>query len=258
VALKRRDPRLLTLLAVLGGALGFDMLAYLDNSIQQFLRYFVAVIPLEVLLVGSVVAAMQTSRPTPAASAPTTGSSRSGARALGAVAAVCLILVLSVPGTVTTGAAMFNPRVGILETNQLGFIFHPNSQADSANKANYGWVLDMGDWFTSRHLPDGDVVVDNFPECIPPLLTTTSKPKIFVIPNDEDYQRTLADPIAFHAHYILEADPVSFPNTSINIQYPDLWKTGSGFTRMVHEFPSRAACPAFRLFHVLHHSNTVT
>jgi hypothetical protein len=159
---------------------------------------------------------------------------------------------------VTTGAAMFNPKVGILETNQLAFIFHPNSQTDSANKANYGWVLDMGNWFTSRHLPDGDVVVDNFPECIPPLLTTTSKPKIFVIPNDEDYQRTLADPIAFHAHYILEADPVSFPNTSINIQYPELWKTGSGFTRMVHEFPSRAACPAFRLFHVLHHSNTVT
>jgi hypothetical protein len=118
--------------------------------------------------------------------------------------------------------------------------------------------LAIGHYFEGMHLPDGDVVVDNFPECVPPLLTTVSQPKLFVIPNDRDFQRILADPITFHARYILEADPASFPNTAINIQYPSLWSTGAQFTKVVHKFPSRDACPAFRLFEVLRHSDQVS
>ena len=169
-------------------------------------------------------------------------------------------LAILLPATVTTGSAMFNPKIGVLETEQLGFIFHAHpSQTDLGIQGpTHGWVLAMGDWFTSRHLPDGDIVVDNFPECVPPMLTTVSQPKLFVIPNDEDFQRTLADPISFHAHYILEADPVSFPNTAINIEFPSLWKTGAGFTKMVHEFPMCDSCPAFRLFRVLRHSNEIS
>lgn len=259
VAFWRRDPRVLAPLAVLGGALGFDMLAYLDNSIQQFLRYFIAVLPLEVLLVGGLVAAVQASRPVPDGLSVGTRSHHLGVRALAVLASVCLVSVVMIPATVTTGSAMFNPKLGVLEVNQLGYIFHAHpSQAEIAEKDNYGWILAMGDWFTSQHLPDGDVVVDNFPECVPPLLTTISQPKLFVIPNDQDFQRTLADPITFHAHYILEADPAAFPNTAINIEYPSLWSTGAEFTKVVHKFPSRVDCPAFRLFRVLQHSNTVT
>ena len=43
VALKRRDPRVLAPLAVLGGALGFDVLGYLHNSIAPWFRYFIGV-----------------------------------------------------------------------------------------------------------------------------------------------------------------------------------------------------------------------
>jgi hypothetical protein len=249
-------------LAVLGGALGFDMLAYLDNSIQNFLRYFILAFPLGVLLVGALVATVQghESAGVDASSRARTRprQHRARLRILGVLAGVMLVLVVMIPTTVTTASAMFNPNTGRLETEQLGFVLraHP-SRADIDEKDNYGWILAMGDWFTNRHLPDGDVVVDNFPECIPPLLTTINQPKLFVIPNDRDYQRTLADPITFHAHYILEADPAAFPNTSINIEFPSLWRTGTEFTKMVHTFPSRAACPEFRLFHVLGHSNEV-
>ena len=89
VAFWRRDPRVLAPLAVLGGALGFDMLAYLDNSIQQFLRYFIAVLPLEVLLVGGLVAAVQASRPVPDGLSVGTRSHHLGVRAL-AVLGFCL------------------------------------------------------------------------------------------------------------------------------------------------------------------------
>ncbi len=163
-----------------------------------------------------------------------------------------------VPATVTTAAGMFNPNVGVQETQQLDFILHSHpSVTDRVYEDNYGHILAMDSYFTGLHLPDGDIVVDNFPECVPPMLTTINQPKLFVIPNDQDFERILADPISFHAHYILEADPASFPNTAINIEYPGLWRTGSGFTKMVHKIPSQSACPEFRLFRVLHHSNEV-
>jgi hypothetical protein len=81
---------------------------------------------------------------------------------------------------------------------------------------------------------------------------------LFVIPNDRDFQRILADPITFHTHYILEPDPAEVPISATNIQYPNLWTTGAGFTTMVHQIPSRGTCPEFRLLRVLHHSNVVS
>ena len=256
VAVKRRDGRILAPLGVLGGALGFDVLAFLDNSIQNQLRYFVLAFPLGVLLLGSIVAAIQ--NPGPAAvGAPTRiDQVRKGLGVLGALAGVVLVLVVMIPATVTSGSALFNPKIGILESEQVAFIFHKHpSPADIANEDNYGWVLAIGDWFTSRHLPDGDVVVDNFSECVPGLVTTINQPKLFVIPNDRDFQRILADPITFHTHYILEANPASFSDTAVNLAYPNLWRTGAGFTKMVHQFPSHDDCPEFRLFHVLGHSD---
>jgi hypothetical protein len=34
-----------------------------------------------------------------------------------------------------------------------------------------------------------------------------------------------------------------------------MWSTGDGFTKMVHQFPSRSTCPEFRLFQVTGHPN---
>jgi hypothetical protein len=102
------------------------------------------------------------------------------------------------------------------------------------------------------------VVVDNSAGCIPEVITTISQPKLFVIPNDRDFQRILADPITFHVHYILEPNPAQVPISATNIQYPRLWDTGAGFTTMVHQIPSRGTCPEFRLFHVVQHSDTVS
>jgi hypothetical protein len=258
VALRKRDPRVLAPLAVLGGALGFDMLAYLGNSIFPWLRFYIPSVPLEVLLVGSLVAAVQTSGPDPVEESVGTRPSHSGAHAMRALAGIGLVLVVMIPATVTTASAMLNPNIGSLETQQLGFIFHAHpSASDLENKDYYPQILAMSSYFAGLHLPDGDIVVDNFSPCIPGVLTTISQPKLFVIPNDRDFQRILADPIAFHAHYILEPNPAEFPVTATNSEYPGLWSTGSDFTKMVHQLPARGLCPEFRLFQVLHHSNQV-
>jgi hypothetical protein len=258
VAFVRRDPCMLAPVAVLGGALGFDMLALLDNAIQDTFRYMILSFPLGVLLVGSLVAAIQNPTRSTVDTELHLGPRSAGARTLGLLVSVILILVVFIPTTVTTGAAIFNPHLGRLEAAQLDFIFHSHpSKEDLGNEGNYPWIVSMGDWFMDRHWADSDVVVDNFDECVPPMLTSINQPKLFVIPSDRDFQRILADPVTFNAHYILEANPAQFPNTSISLQYPTLWNTGAGFTKKVHTFPAQPTCPEFRLFRVLHHSNEV-
>lgn len=255
VALKRRDPRMMAPLMVLGGALGFDMLAFLGNTIENFFRYWIVAVPLEVLLVGSLLAAVQTR---PRNENPVTRSPGALPRVLRALAAIALAILVMLPATVTTGAAMFNPKIGSEQVDALGFIFHSHPNANDIQwKDRYPHILALGDYFSSLRLPDGDIVTDNFDVCLPQLLTTISQPKLFVIPNDRDFRRILADPITFHTHYILEANPAQVPNTSINIQYPKLWDTGAGFTKLVRKFPSASTCPAYRLFRVLHHSTEV-
>ena len=59
VALLQRDSRVLAPIAVLGGALGFDVVAFLHGSLTAGFRYFIIAFPLGVLLVGSLIAAAE-------------------------------------------------------------------------------------------------------------------------------------------------------------------------------------------------------
>ena len=166
-------------------------------------------------------------------------------RAWAALVAIVLALVVMVPATVTTGAAMFNPKIGSEQVDALGFIFHSHLTANDLQwKDRYPQILALDSYFAGTS-PTGTSLLTTSRCVSPTLLTTISQPKLFVIPNDRDFQRILADPITFHTHYILEANPAQFPNTSINIQYPNLWNTGAGFTQLVRKFPSQATCPAY-------------
>ncbi len=256
VAYRRRDPQILAPLAVLGGGLGFDMALYMNNGIQDYLRYWIVAFPLGVMLLGSLVAAVQTPRAPEVETPPGNRSTAAAVRSLGVLAALGLVLVVMIPTNVSTGSAMFNPGIGVEESQQLAYIFkaHPTA-SDLLGPALYPQSLALGRYFENRHLPNGDVIVDNSVACLPVVIVTSSQPKLFVIPNDRDYQRILADPITFHSHYILEADPAEFPHTAMNIQYPNLWRNGAGFTKMVHQFRSSAVCSEFRLFQVVRHSS---
>jgi hypothetical protein len=258
LAFWRRDPRVFAPVTVLGGALGFDMASYMANGIQDYLRYWIVAVPLGVMLLGGLVAAVQTPH-RPHGTANETDGSRHSSQIYGLLLALCLVLVVMIPTTMKTGSAMLNPNIGVEEVPEMGFIFkaHPNA-ADLKYANAYPQALALGSYFVSLHLPDGDIVVDNSAGCIPMMIVTSGQPKLFVIPNDRDFQRILADPITFHVRYILEPDPASVPVSAPNITYPNLWSSGAGFTKMVHQFAARGPCAQFRLFRVLHHSNPAT
>jgi hypothetical protein len=252
VAIRRKDPRILAPLTVLGAALGFDALALLNNNIQPDYRYFIVTIPIEVLLVGSLIGTSPHPR-TRRRLGPESVLWR--VRNLGAT---LLVLLTMVPAVLTTAAAMFNPNIGPEELQQLGVVFltHPNKYELSLDQ-QYPDILKIGDYLASLKLPDGDVLVDNAVPCIPNMITTISQPRLFVIPNNRDFQRVLNDPLTFHDHYILEANPTDAPVTATNDLYPGLWENGAGFTKKVHTFPALGECPEFRLFKVTQHPNQV-
>jgi hypothetical protein len=115
-------------------------------------------------------------------------------------------------------------------------------------------VLDIAHLIESMHLHDGDVVVDNFSACIPEAITNSSDPKVFIIPNDRDFPRVLADPLTFHAGYILVPEPVGNNTLAATTRaYPTLYQNGDGFAKLVTSIPNRGLCPAFRLYRVVGH-----
>jgi sulfur carrier protein ThiS len=160
-----------------------------------------------------------------------------------------------IPSVALTWRAVQNPAIGLEESEFLGLVLnHRLSNADSGIRQEYPEEIRLAAYLEKLHLRDGSVVVDNASSCVPGIITTIDNPKVFVIPNDRSYQRTLADPLTFRAHYILEADPLGTNSvTSINIAYPTLWSTGAGFARSVHTFRFTGQCRDFRLFKVFTH-----
>ena len=55
-SVRRRDLRILAPLAILGGSVTFDALGLLDGFLEPWYRYFMVSVPLEVLLVGCILA----------------------------------------------------------------------------------------------------------------------------------------------------------------------------------------------------------
>ena len=117
----------------------------------------------------------------------------------------------------------------------------------------YKGIAIMTDYVDAMHLPAGSIVVNNANECIPDMIMRVSDPKVFVIPNDRDFQRILDDPLTFDAHYLLVPDPVDSPADSIDNQYPRLYGRGEGFARLVTSFKPDGSCVAFRLYKVTGH-----
>ena len=73
-----------------------------------------------------------------------------------------------IPATVTTASAMFNPSIGLEETQEIGFIFHSHLNAtDSQGKVYYAQVLRWATTLQACTSPTGTSYVDNSTACVP-------------------------------------------------------------------------------------------
>ncbi len=252
--LKRHDARVLGPLAVLGGSLAFDGLGVLANYLIPWYRFFLISVPLDVLLVGCVVAG-----PPGALHSFRIGRQQVGApRRIELKTITALLLVIVVIGASIPAAAlgMFSKSIHGNEAQELGALLleHPNLQARQYER-HYSHILSIDAYLDGMHLPDGSIVVDTFGNCTPQIVTTVRNPRIFVITSDRDFKRVLADPLSFHAHYLLDPQPAGVDALdALNVAYPDLYKNGAGFATFVHQFQSDGICSPYRLYRVNAHT----
>lgn len=253
LALRRRDLRALGPLAVLGGSLAFDALGVITNSIEPFYRYYLSAVPLDVLLVGCVVAAAPGSSSLARNSHPGVGTRSVPLKAIVATVFVIVVGAASIPASALGIFAKKN--VQSTESQELGALFlsHPSlSQRQFAN--HYAHIESVDAYLENMHLAPGSIVVDTFGECTPQIVTTVTDPKIFVITNDRDFKQVLADPLTFHAHYLLSPKPTGADvNDALNVAYPTLYQNGAGFATLFHQFRSDGICSPYRLYRVTGH-----
>jgi len=265
VARKRHDSQPWAIVCILGGCLAFSLVSYLNGSIFPWFRFYIVAVPMEVLFVGY---ALSTTRSAAHASAQaaTQGASNNGSThpvirqrdaAMLSLIGVLAALVVVGPSLPATAKGMLNPIIGPEETQDLGFVFHHQLTAeDIGSKQHYSHILSISHYIGSLHLANGSVLADDSVECVPEVIVTSPNAKVFVIPNDRDFQQILADPLTFGTDFMLVPAAVGLSaDNAMNNEYPNIYGGRSSFVNLVHSFPGMANCPAFHLFRVIGHPN---
>ena len=287
-AARRRDLRILAPLAILGGSVAFDALGLLGGFLEPWYRYFIVSVPLDVMLVGCILARGGAAASTSTSESASTSASASGSAweatsgsaspwesgrarapagtssgkwgrtrghvtgAIG-VAVVLVLLGLSVP---STGRGIFASTVQSSESVELGALFlsHP-TKTEVQWTHHYAHIQSIDAYIGNMHLPDGSIVADTYGNCTPQIVTSVPNSKVFVIINDRDFQRVLADPLTFGARYLFVPQPVGVGLVdALNEQYPTLYANGAGFAKLVHQFNADGICAPYRLYRVTGHN----
>jgi hypothetical protein len=246
-AVRRRDPRILGLLAINGGVVTFAAAAFVAGQTAGWYRYYISIVPLSILLVGFLFAGRRTLWPVWLPRPPRRAAS------CVAVWSVALAVILAGSGVDTSFAAMTNRGIGREEYHRLAMTFYPgrHGSLETSDEDWYRAVTEMASYIDHKRLPSGSILVDTFSACVPDLILAVHHPKVFVITNDRDFQPALADPPTFHIRYLMV--PGVGATTSLDAivrAHPDLG-TG-GYATLAHSFESTNpdACPSFGLWSV--------
>jgi hypothetical protein len=210
------------------------LMAELDGSIDNQLRYLIVVVPFAVAVAG--------------ACAWTARSQVVGVRLNKSVAlSSVLFAVAALP---VSASAMLNPAISTDIAVGLQSIVSTSTSNDRGGRLN--WVAERRAASDLDHLnlPRGAVLVDDFLGFS--IVIASSNPSQFVITSDRDFRAVLADPVGTRVSYILVPKPVGLGALdAVNRQYPDLYENGGGVATLVHEYPKRGTNDSdWRLYRV--------
>jgi len=249
VVIRRRNWVALGGPAVLAGVLAFMLYVHMTLQVLPALRYYIAAIPLAILLIAITLSPRPavTPTPTPVGTWPdgltASANARSGAwRArLGGplrIATVTVALLAMAVAIPSAGGALINPNIA-------GSVNGPAAQAlvtfgplTSAEKqAELTFVVDrqVSVYVDSLHLRPGSVLIDDFLGYV--IEMASDDPTQYVITSDLDFQQILADPAANGVQYVLIPPPIGLGNLdAINRAYPGAYATGKGIGTLVRTF----------------------
>jgi hypothetical protein len=240
IAILRRDRRFLAL-AALAGPLAFSLASYVSGSTFGFMRYYIPVLPLAFITLALLLCPVTGMRPAaPSWLRPS------------APVAIAIALVLGVTGIATTAWAMGSTRIAPDEHDRLAPLFRP---AASPSEVIVQSELESGRSIARRidrlGLNEGSVAIDTF-DCGPIIALGSRHQHQFVITSDRDFERIVADPLAFDVPYLLV--PAGDNGIeAIGLAHPGIFeggRVGSLQTEVVGEYKT-AGCPTYRLIRIV-------
>jgi hypothetical protein len=240
-----RDRRVAGPLAVFGGVLVFALLAFLTGRTFGWLRFYIAALPLTVLLAGILARSSALTPPVTAwmwrravhlgqvarfGRSVIAGITRGLAGAV--TAAACFAVVTSVP---SAAAGMLDPSIGRGEAAEQLSALWPSGDDRAVQYSAQAFAAGgaVAAYLDAKALPDGAVLADAATAF--PIVLQSARPRQFVITPDRDFQAVLADPRRFDARYLV-VPPDYGGHDAINRAYPGIYASGSGIATLVAEF----------------------
>jgi hypothetical protein len=267
-AARRRDPRILAPLAVLGGVLLFAIVAFLTERTVGILRFYISVIPLAAVLASFVLAEtahlldhhslrarwrtgtaffQRPGRPRRLpSSAPQDGRGAGIAGGGGAMPRGLLLLLSAVAlgsllvGAPSTLATRLDPRLGDGRTE---FGQRHLLRAEISEEA--------AGWLDRQQLPAGSVLLDAATSFR--VVMRSENPRQFVITPDRDFAQVLANPVLYGVRYMLVTSPVFEQpgGDALAAAYPSIYEDGAGLGRLAYEASRPDEVLTYRIYEVV-------
>jgi hypothetical protein len=236
----RRDARWLAPISVLGGILAFAVLAWVLGKTGGWIRYYIAIIPLTVLLSGMLLAPRdrgESAEDSQASEGSATDNRWMPMRRWLQAGVLALVGVAVLAGNSaalpTALGTMRDPILGRGEHNKLDDL--PQYLTGAA----------ISQYLDRMQLGDGEVLVDVFLGF--PIVLESSRPRQFVITTDRDFKAVVTDPQIFGVRYILVPPTGGLGSLdAIKRQWPGIYESGGAIGALVHEFRVPGTSDAFR------------
>ena len=238
---RHRDLRVLAILAVLVPVLLFAGWARMNGTIAPYLRYFIVVIPLAILMTGFALGEGDLSE---------TADRRGLRRRLKTLLKVAALMSVAV--AVAAGAsAMSDPSVAPEEGHELAYLTTGGHLTADQERAARRFKTERGiaAYLDGLHLSRGSVLVDSFIGYA--IVLSSKRPEQFVITSDRDFKQAIADPSGTGVQYILVPRETGLASLdAINQAFPSLYASGEGVGRLVEEFRNVGDGADWRLYRV--------
>ncbi|HVA60543.1 MAG TPA: hypothetical protein VNG13_08405 [Mycobacteriales bacterium] len=247
LAVVRRDNRVIAPLAALGALLLFDVLAFSTGHTYGWLRFYIAEIPLTVLLAGSVAGHHLAALRNPPRNLLARWLLATSRVALNVVLATVAV-VIAAPGLVTGYAVMTNPTLGREEAGELTAVLAPVRATPQDRQSMIRFTVErrIAQDIAALHLRHGAVLTDSGNAFA--VLANAPDMRTYVITSDYDFQPAVADPPRFHVEYLLVPSSTFFD--AVEAAYPTLYADGGGFATLVRFWRGTFWTPDWKLYKI--------
>ncbi len=220
VAVWRRDLRWVAPAAVFGAIVVFVVWAWLTGRTAGWVRYYIAVIPLGLMLATLLVSPRRN-----------VGRLRPS---LMAAAGVGFVVVVGLTSMVSTVRTLAHPLAG---------------RSDLYVSGRYELAVETTTFIDALGAEDGEVLIDLYAGS--PIVALSENPRQFVMTSDRDFLDVVDDPASHGVKFlVMPPDDGLTSLDALNRTYPGIYRDGAGVASLVAEFDSPYGETNWRVYEV--------